>query len=111
MKKSIKRTVVSLLCTTLLGGAIAMSGCTQPARTDSSSAMKPSSYSFDLLSASKATEKPEVNTSIPVGYMDLTKVYGFAGPANVEYEVIEGSHTTFTATADDPLQAYLKLKD
>lgn len=103
MKKSIKRTVVSLLCTTLLGGAIALSGCAQPARTDSSSAIKPSSYSFDLLSASKAAEKPEVNTSIPVGYMDLTKVYGFAGPANVNYEVIEGSHTTFTATADDPL--------
>ena len=34
--------------------------------------------------------------------MDLTKAYGFAGPANVEYEVTEGSHTTFTATADDP---------
>ena len=103
MKKSIKHTVISLLCMSLLGGTIALSGCTQPARTDSSSVMKPSSYSFDLLSASKAAEKPEVNTSIPVGYMDLTKVYGFAGPGNVEYEVTEGSHTTFTATADDPL--------
>ena len=56
-------------------------------------------YSFDLL----ASEKPQVNTSIPISYMDLTKAYGFAGPGNVDYEVTEGSHTTFTATADDPL--------
>ena len=58
-----------------------------------------SSYSFNLL----ASEKPEVNSTIPIHYMDLTTYYSFAGPGNVEFEVTEGSHTTFTATADDPL--------
>ena len=61
--------------------------------------MNSPSYSFDLLSA----EKPEVNTTVPHTFMDLTTYYGFAGPANVEYKVTEGSHTTFTATADDPI--------
>ena len=42
-----------------------------------------SSYSFNLL----ASEKPEVNTSIPIGYMDLTTYYSFAGPGNVDFEV------------------------
>ena len=103
MKTSIKRTIISLLCSSLLGGAIALSGCTQPARQDSTSAMNSSPYSLDLLNANKAAEKPEVNTTHLIGYMDLTTYYGFAGPGNVEYEVTEGSHTTFTATADDPL--------
>ncbi len=99
MKPNFKRTVIALLCSSLLGGAIALSGCAQAVKKDDSDMMNPPSYSFDLLSA----EKPQVNTTIPIGYMDLTTHYGFAGPGNVEYEVTEGSHTTFTATADDPL--------
>ena len=101
MKHSIKRAVASILCASLLGGAVALTGCAASANTAMSDPdnMDRQRYSFDLL----ASEKPQVNTSIPVGYMDLTKAYGFAGPANVEYEVTEGSHTTFTATADDPL--------
>ena len=101
MKHSIKRAVASILCASLLGGAVALTGCAASANTAMSDPdnMDRQRYSFDLL----ASEKPQVNTSIPVGYMDLTKAYGFAGPANVEYEVTEGSHTTFTATADDPV--------
>ena len=101
MKHSMKRAVASILCASLLGGAVALTGCAASANTAMSDPdnMDRQRYSFDLL----ASEKPQVNTSIPVGYMDLTKAYGFAGPANVEYEVTEGSHTTFTATADDPL--------
>ena len=101
MKHSIKRAVASILCASLLGGAVALTGCAASANTAMSDPdnMDRQRYSFDLL----ASEKPQVNTSIPISYMDLTKAYGFAGPANVDYEVTEGSHTTFTATADDPL--------
>ena len=100
MKHSIKRAVASILCASLLGGAVALTGCAaNHTAMNHPDNMDRQSYSFDLL----ASEKPQVNTSIPVGYMDLTKAYGFAGPANVDYEVTEGSHTTFTATADDPL--------
>ena len=100
MKHSIKRAVASILCASLLGGAVALTGCAaNHTAMNHPDDMDRQSYSFDLL----ASEKPQVNTSIPVGYMDLTKAYGFAGPGNVDYEVTEGSHTTFTATADDPL--------
>ena len=99
MKHTLKRAVVSILCASLLGGAVFLTGCTTANTNSDSLTMNQQKYSFDLL----ASEKPEVNTSIPVGYMDLTTYYGFAGPSNVEFEVTEGSHTTFTATADDPL--------
>ena len=100
MKHSIKRAVASILCASLLGGAVALTGCAaNDTALNHPDDMDKQSYSFDLL----ASEKPQVNTSIPISYMDLTKAYGFAGPGNVDYEVTEGSHTTFTATADDPL--------
>lgn len=100
MKTKIKRTLTALLCTTLLGSSLALLGCAQSQKKDIVSMNNNhTSYSFDLL----ASEKPEVKTTIPISYMDLTTYYGFAGPGNVEYEVTEGSHTTFTATADDPL--------
>ena len=59
-------------------------------------------YSYDLLASERASEKPEVNTTIPHTFMDLTTYYGFAGITNMTVTVTEGSHTTFTATADDP---------
>lgn len=101
MKHSLKRAVASILCASLLGGAVTLTGCAAAKSTTATDFhhMDNKSYSFDLL----ATEKPQVNTSIPIGYMDLTRAYGFAGPANVDYTLTEGSHTTFTATADDPL--------
>ncbi|MBP3570968.1 MAG: hypothetical protein J6M42_03335 [Clostridia bacterium] len=99
MKHSLKRAVASILCASLLGGAMAFMGCAAADTTNNRLAMEKPTYSFDLL----ASEKPEINSSIPIGYMDLTTYYSFAGPGNVEFEVTEGSHTTFTATADDPL--------
>ena len=100
MKHCMKRAMAAILCASLLGGAVAMTGCSMAdKKADSSAIHSNAPYSFDLL----ATEKPEVNTSLPISYMDLTTRYSFAGPANVAYEVTEGSHTTFTATADDPL--------
>ena len=76
MKNSLKQVVTTILCASLLGGAVAMMSCTAPVTKNNYPTMDKPNYSFDLL----ASEKPEVNTSIPVGYMDLTKVYGFAGP-------------------------------
>ena len=99
MKPSMKRTITALLCASLLGGAVAFSSCTQSARKDTSTIMSHPSYSFERLSS----EKPAVNTTVPHTYMDLTTYYGFAGPVNVNTKVTEGSHTTFTATADDPV--------
>ena len=101
MKHSVKRAVASILCASLLGGAAALMGCSTANLTEKDSAsavVDRAPYSFDLIA-----DKPEINTSIPVGYMDLTAYYSFAGPGNVEFEVTGGSHTTFTATADDPL--------
>ena len=102
MKHSMKRAVATLLCASLLGGAVAMAGCSAASTIQSdhdASFRSQASYTFDNLS----TQKPEVNTTMPISFMDLTTYYSFAGPANVTYEVTEGSHTTFTATADDPL--------
>lgn len=100
MKHSLKRAVASILCASLLGGAAFMVGCSTAAKQSTGmTMMNKNGYSFEQL----ASEKPEVNTTIPISYMDLTAYYSFAGPGNVEYEVTEGSHTTFTATADDPL--------
>ena len=100
MKHSFKKAVASILCASLVGGAVALMGCATATTTGNHQfSMENQNYSFEKL----ASEKPEVNSTIPVSYMDLTTYYGFAGPGNVEYEVTEGSHTTFTATADDPL--------
>ena len=99
MKLNFKRTLIVLLCTALLGGSVALSGCSMSQRKDHTTMVHHPSYSFDLL----ASEKPQVNTTVPHTFMDLTTYYSFAGPGNVEYRVTEGSHTTFTATADDPL--------
>lgn len=99
MKTSLKRTLITLLCATMLGSPLTLVGCAKNQRTESISMNDRSPYSFNLL----ASEKPEVNSTIPIHYMDLTTYYSFAGPANVESKVTEGSHTTFTATADDPL--------
>ena len=99
MKTIIKRTVASLLCAALLGGSAALLGCASSERKDAFAMPETPSYSLDLL----ASEKPEVNTTIPHTYMDLTTHYGFAGMGNVSCTVEEGSHTTFTATADDPM--------
>ena len=80
----------------MLTGSLALLGCDARQGANLSNER---TYAFDLL----ANEKPAVNSTIPISFMDLTTYYGFAGPANVEYDVTEGSHTTFTATADDPL--------
>ena len=98
MKHSLKRAVASILCASLLGGAAFMVGCST-AEMQASQHWNKTNYSVSSLSA----EKPTVNTTIPIEYMDLTTFYSFAGPANVEYKVTEGSHTTFIATADDPV--------
>ena len=100
MKHSLKQAVAAILCASLLGGAVFMTGCATAATvTKTGQSRDNTGYSFDMLAA----EKPQVNTTLPISYMDLTTFYSFAGPANVEYEVTEGSHTTFTATADDPV--------
>ena len=99
MKHSLKRAVASLLCASLLGGAAFMMGCATAATTERNTMMSDRTYSFSMLSS----EKPEVKTAIPISYMDLTTRYSFAGPVHVTYEVTEGSHTTFTATGDDPV--------
>ena len=65
MKHSIKRAVASILCASLLGGAVALTGCAaNHTAMNHPDDMDRQSYSFDLL----ASEKPQVNTSIPVGY-------------------------------------------
>ena len=99
MKNSLKRAVASILCASLLGGVAFMVGCATAETKNAGLTMDRQTYSFDML----ASEKPEVKSTIPVGYMDLTTYYGFAGTANVDIKVTEGSHTTFTATADDPI--------
>ena len=98
MKNSLKRAVASILCASLLGGAAFMVGCST-AESQTNPYWNKTNYSVSSLSS----EKPTVNTTIPIEYMDLTTFYSFAGPANVEYKVTEGSHTTFIATADDPV--------
>ncbi len=99
MKHGLKRTVASILCASLLGGAAFMVGCSTAANETNRITLNKQSYSFDML----ASEKPEVNSTIPISYMDLTTYYGFAGTGNMTVTVEEGSHTTFTATADDPM--------
>ena len=99
MKNSYKRAVASLLCASLLGGAAFMSGCATKLSRSDNPAMNNPSYSLQML----ASEKPTVNSTVPISYMDLTAYYGFAGTGNVTVQVTEGSHTTFTATADDPI--------
>ena len=98
MKNSLKRAVASILCASLLGGAAFMVGCST-AEAQTNTYWNKTNYSVSSLSS----EKPTVNTTIPIEYMDLTTFYSFAGPSNVKYEVTEGSHTTFIATADDPV--------
>ena len=99
MKTNAKRVLVALLCMSLLAGSSALFGCAATERKDDFTMSGTPSYSFDLL----ASEKPEVNTTIPHTYLDFTEHYGFSGMANVSCSVTQGSHTTFTATADDPM--------
>ena len=99
MKHSLKRAVASILCASLLGGAAFMLGCATTDTNKTSQLWNKTPYSLDALSS----EKPTVNSTLPISYMDLTDYYGFAGPAHVTYEVTKGSHTTFTATGDDPV--------
>ncbi len=102
MKHSVKRAVASILCASLLGGAAALMGCSASNNTEkdySENIMNNDAYSFDLLSA----KKPEINSTIPIHYMDLTAYFSFEGIGNTTAVVTEGSHTTFTATADDPM--------
>ncbi len=103
MKMNLKRTVIALLCTSLLSCAPALTGCAASNKKEASAMMNSPTYSYDLLAAERSSEKPEVNTTIPHTYMDLTTYYGFAGTGNMTITVEEGSHTTFTATADDPM--------
>jgi len=102
MYMNLKRTVIILLCTSLLGCAPVLAGCASSTRKESSAMMNSPTYSYDLLASEKTSERPEVNTTIPHTFMDLTTYYGFAGIGNMTVTVTEGSHTTFTATADDP---------
>ena len=97
MKHTVRKTIAAILCASLLGGALAMAGCTTVNTDDTNVRMDQSTYSFDLLS------EETYDTTIPHTFMDLTKYYPFAGTSNVEIQVVEGSHTTFTATADDPV--------
>ena len=101
MKHSVKRAVASILCASLLGGAAALMGCSTANSTalDELEIMNDKTYSFELLSA----EKPEIDSTIPIHYMDLTAYFSFEGIGNTTAVVTEGSHTTFTATADDPM--------
>lgn len=59
--------------------------------------MNNSSYSFDL-----RAEETEFDTTIPHTFYDFTTYFSFEGPDNVEYEVTEGSHTTFIAPPTIP---------
>ena len=102
MYMNLKRTVIILLCISLLGCAPVLAGCASSTRKESSAMMNSPTYSYDLLASERASERPEVNTTIPHTFMDLTTYYGFAGIGNMTVTVTEGSHTTFTATADDP---------
>ena len=100
MKHSFKKAVVSILCASLLGGAVALMSCTTATMQDNHRfSMEKQNYSFENL----ASEKPEVNSTIPVFYMDLTTYYSFAGVGNMTLQITEGSHTTFIATTDDPM--------
>ena len=98
MKNSLKRAVASILCASLLGGAAFMVGCST-AEMQASQHWNKTNYSVSSLSA----EKPTVNTTLPISYMDLTTYCSFAGSVKVNIEIHEGSHTTFTATDDDPV--------
>ncbi len=99
MNHSLKRAVATILCASLLGGAVAMMGCAMADTKKDTANMDESAYSFDLLT----DEAPTFNTSKPHTVFDLTKYFAFQGSGNVDYSVTEGSHTTFTATADDPM--------
>ena len=57
----------------------------------------------DNSAAPLADEKPTVDSAIPHTFWDFTTHFNFAGTVNMTVSVTEGSHTTFTATADDPV--------
>ena len=78
---------------------MAMIGCQSSNPKDTAAKADAVRPAFDLL----ADEVPTYNTSRPHTVIDLTKYYAFDGMGNVEYKLVEGSHTTFTATADDPM--------
>ena len=97
MKTTFLRACSLIIATLLLCGSLALLGC-GTRQTEEDWPHDPS-YSFDLL----AGEKPTVNSTIPHTFMDLTTYYTFAGVGNMTVKVTEGSHTTFTATTDDPM--------
>ncbi len=98
MNRQAKKIASLLLSATLLCGSLTLVGCGVREVSDDDFRSSPS-YSFDLLS----NEKPTVNSTIPHTFVDLTTYYTFAGVGNMTVKVTEGSHTTFTATADDPM--------
>ena len=100
IRLTVKQVVAAVLCTALLGSAVALMGCTA-ANTNHNTFMNmnKTNYSFDLLSE----EEVSFNTTIPHTFVDFTTYFPFSGSGNVDINVVEGSHTTFTATADDPM--------
>lgn len=98
MNRQAKKIASLLLSATLLCGSLTLVGCGVREVSDDDFRSSPS-YSFDLLS----NEKPTVNSTIPHTFVDLTTYFTFAGVGNMTVKVTEGSHTTFTATADDPM--------
>ena len=98
MNRQAKKIASLLLSATLLCGSLTLVGCGVREVSDDDFRSSPS-YSFDLLS----NEKPTINSTIPHTFIDLTTYYTFAGVGNMTVKVTEGSHTTFTATTDDPM--------